>query len=170
MRSPNDFDALLRAGADKYSVNSGAVANPELIGTAARRFGSQCVVLSVDARRSAAVPSGFEVTTHGGRRNAQLDLMSWVQLGQELGAGELVINSMDVDGMRTGFDLEMIAAVRHVTTIPLVASGGAGRPEHFVDGARAGADALLAAGIFHAGLVSVHDAKSALHSAGFAVR
>jgi cyclase len=169
VRAASDFDTLLRAGADKISVNSGAVADPSLIDLAAARFGSQCVVLSVDARRGDA-PSGYEVTSHGGRRNTGLDLLEWVQEGQRRGAGEIVVNSMDADGTRSGFDLEMLAAVRAVSSVPVVASGGAGTPEHFVEAIGVGADAVLAAGIFHAGTVSVADVKTAIRSAGYPVR
>jgi len=170
VRDVADFDVLLRAGADKISVNSGAVERPELIKQASIRFGSQCVVLSVDARRSPVAPSGFEVTSHGGRRDTGLDLVEWVRRGQGMGAGEIVINSMDADGTRRGFDLEMIEAVRRNSSVPLVASGGAGAVEHFVEAVGVGADAVLAAGIFHSGQVSVSAAKVALVAAGFAVR
>jgi len=169
VRAATDFDTLLRAGADKISVNSGAVADPSLIDLAAARFGSQCVVLSVDARRGNA-PSGYEVTSHGGRRNTGLDLLEWVEEGQRRGAGEIVVNSMDADGTRAGFDLEMLAAVRAVSTVPVVASGGAGTPQHFVEAIGVGADAVLAAGIFHAGTVSVAEVKTAIRAAGYPVR
>jgi len=170
VRDVADFDILLRAGADKISVNSGAVERPELIKQAAIRFGSQCVVLSVDARRSPSAPSGFEVTSHGGRRDTGLDLIEWVRRGQAMGAGEIVVNSMDADGTRRGFDLDMIGAVRRNSSVPLVASGGAGAVEHFVEAVGVGADAVLAAGIFHSGQVSVSAVKAALVAAGFAVR
>jgi cyclase len=170
VRDVADFDILLRAGADKISVNSGAVERPELIRQAAMQFGSQCVVLSVDARRSPAAPSGFEVTSHGGRRNTGLDLIEWISRGQAMGAGEIVVNSMDADGTRRGFDLDMIDAVRRNSSVPLVASGGAGTVEHFVEAVGVGADAVLAAGIFHSGQVSVSAVKAALAAAGFAVR
>lgn len=170
VREVDDFDRLLRAGADKISVNSGAIQNPELIRLAAQRFGSQCVVLSIDARRAETAPSGFEVTSHGGRRSTGLDLIEWAREGQRLGAGEIVINSMDADGTRDGFDLEMLRALRPVTTVPLVASGGAGTPEHFAEAVEAGADAVLAAGVFHAGTVTIAEAKAALRAAGHPVR
>jgi imidazole glycerol-phosphate synthase subunit HisF len=170
VRRVQDFDTLLRAGADKISVNSGAIADPSLIREAANQFGAQCVVLSVDARRAGWAPSGFEVTSHGGRRSTDLDLIEWVQRGQQLGAGEIVVNSMDKDGTRSGFDLEMLEAVRAVSSVPVVASGGAGTPEHFVEAVRAGVDAVLAAGIFHSGQVSVAEVKAAISSAGFPVR
>lgn len=170
VREVDDFDLLLRAGADKISVNSGAVANPSLISQASQRFGAQCVVLSVDARRAPQATSGFEVTSHGGRRATGLDLVEWVREGQRLGAGEIVVNSMDADGTRAGFDLEMLQAVRQVCTVPMVASGGAGNAEHFVEAVRAGSDAVLAAGIFHAGTTSVAEVKTAIAKAGFPVR
>jgi cyclase len=170
VREVDDFNTLLRAGADKISVNSGAVADPLLIRRAADRFGSQCVVLSVDARRAATASSGFEVTTHGGRRSTELDLVAWVEQGQRLGAGEVVVNSMDADGTRDGFDVEMLAAVRAVCTVPMVASGGAGTVEHFVRAAGVGADAVLAAGVFHSGRLTVTEVKTALAGAGFPVR
>jgi cyclase len=166
----DDFDRLLRAGADKVSVNSGAIADPSLISRAAQRFGSQCVVLSVDARRAAHASSGFEVTSHGGRRVTGLDLLEWVSEAQRLGAGEVVVNSMDADGTRAGFDLEMLRAVRGVCTVPMVASGGAGTAEHFVDAVRVGSDALLAAGVLHSGAVTVAGAREAIGAAGFPVR
>lgn len=170
VREVDDFDRLLRAGADKISVNSGAIQNPLLISTAAERFGSQCVVLSVDARRAPDAPSGFAVTSHGGRRETGLDLIEWVREGQRLGAGEIVVNSMDADGTKSGFDLPMLRAVREVCTVPVVASGGAGTAEHFVDAVRVGADAVLAAGIFHSGATLVAAVKAALTGAGFPVR
>ena len=170
VREVDDFDRLLRAGADKISVNSGAVANPNLIRLAADRFGSQCVVLSVDARRAAGAPSGFEVTSHGGRRTTGFDLVEWVRDGQAMGAGEVVVNSMDADGTRDGFDLEMLRAVREVCTVPLVASGGAGTVEHFVEAIEVGSDAVLAAGVFHSGQLSVAEVKAAIRAAGHAVR
>ncbi len=170
VRRVDDFDDLLRAGADKISVNSGAIAEPGLIARAAERFGSQCVVLSVDARRAATAPSGFEVTSHGGRQATGLDLVEWVREGQRLGAGEIVVNSMDADGTRAGFDLDMLRAVRGACTVPMVASGGAGTVAHFVEAVDAGADAVLAAGVFHSELISVSGVKDALRAAGHPVR
>ena len=170
VREPDDVDRLLRAGADKVGINTGAIARPDVIAEIAHRFGSQVLVLSVDARRSDDQPSGFEVTTHGGRRSAGLDAVAWAHRGCELGAGEILLNSMDADGTKAGFDVEMIAAVRAATTVPLVASGGAGHPSHFPAAVDAGADAVLAASVFHFGEFSVADVKSALLDAGHVVR
>src|SRR3954447_2218632 len=170
VRSVDDIDRLLRAGSDKVSLNTAAVERPELLGEGAQRFGSQCIVLSVDARRAPSSPSGFEVTTHGGRRSTGLDLVEWVARGQELGAGEVVVNSMDADGTRDGFDLEMIAAVRQAVTVPVVASGGAGALAHFAPAVDAGADAVLAASVFHFGDLRIADVKQALRDAGHVVR
>jgi len=170
VRSPDDIDRLLRAGADKVSLNTAAVARPDLLAEGARRFGAQCIVLSVDARRAAAMPSGFEVTTHGGRRGADLDLIDWVRRGQELGAGEIVVNSMDADGTRDGFDIAMVAAVRAAVTLPVVASGGAGGVADFPPAVDAGADAVLAASVFHFGDVSIAEVKTALAASGHPVR
>jgi cyclase len=170
VRSVEDVDRLLRAGADKVGVNTGAIGRPELVGEVARRFGSQVLVLSVDARRSAEQPSGFEVTTHGGRRSAGLDAVAWAAEGARLGAGEILLNSMDADGTRAGFDLELIAAVRAVVDVPLVASGGAGAVEHFAPAVVAGADAVLAASVFHFGQLRIGEVKDALRAAGHVVR
>jgi len=170
VRTVGDVDALLRAGADKVSLNSAAVARPPVLREAAMRFGSQCVVLSVDARRSETTRSGYEVTTHGGRRQTGLDLVEWVVRGQSLGAGEIVINSMDADGTRDGFDLEMIKAVREKVSLPVVASGGAGKVEDFAPAVAAGSDAVLAASVFHYGTVRISAVKAALAGAGFEVR
>src|SRR5689334_24534414 len=145
VRSPSDVDTLLRAGADKIGVNTAAIARPELIAEIAERFGRQVLTLSLDVRRAEGVPSGFEVTTHGGRRSAGLDALEWATRGAELGAGEILLNSMDADGTKDGFDLEMIAAVRAEVPTPVVASGGAGAVEHFAPAVAAGADAVLAA-------------------------
>jgi imidazole glycerol-phosphate synthase subunit HisF len=169
VRSVDDVDRLLRAGADKVSVSTAAVERPELIGEIAHRFGSQVLVLSVDARRGDQ-PSGFEVTTHGGRRTAGVDAVGWVESACEWGIGEVLLNSMDADGTEAGFDVEMIAAVRQVCTVPLVASGGAGRAEDFAAAVEAGADAVLAASVFHFGQVAVTEVKQALDAAGFEVR
>jgi len=168
--SVEDVDRLLRAGADKVGVNTGAIGRPELVGEVARRFGSQVLVLSVDARRSAEQPSGFEVTTHGGRRSAGLDAVAWAAEGARLGAGEILLNSMDADGTKAGFDLELIAAVRAVVDVPLVASGGAGAVEHFAPAVDAGADAVLAASVFHFGQLRIGEVKDALRAAGHVVR
>ncbi len=170
VRSPADFDALLRAGADKVGVNTAAIANPDLLADASARFGSQCVVLSVDARRAADQPSGFEVTTHGGRRSAGLDAVEWVRRAEQLGAGEILLNSMDADGTTSGFDVEMVRAVRAVTTLPVIASGGAGAPADFVPAVAAGADAVLAASVFHFGTTTIGAVKDELAVAGYPVR
>lgn len=173
VRSTDDVDRLLRAGADKVGVNTAAIARPELVSEIAQRFGSQVLVLSVDARRvvdGPRTPSGYEVTTHGGRRGTGIDAVAWARQAVELGAGEVLLNSMDADGTKDGFDLEMLRDVRREVTVPLIASGGAGTVEHFVEAARTGADALLAASVFHFGTLTVGDVKAALRQAGVAVR
>ncbi|MCL1840834.1 MAG: HisA/HisF-related TIM barrel protein, partial [Propionibacteriaceae bacterium] len=147
-----------------------AIARPGLIDEIAQRFGNQVLVLSVDARREPGRPSGFGVTTHGGRRSANLDALAWVREAAERGIGEVLLNSMDADGTTDGFDIEMIRAVRAVTDVPLIASGGAGQPQHFVEAARAGADAVLAASVFHYGTLTIAQVKQALAGAGFPVR
>jgi cyclase len=165
---------LLRTGADKVSLNTAAIARPELLREASRRFGAQCIVLSVDARRVPAdgepTPSGWEVTTHGGRRGTGIDAVEWAARGQELGVGEILLNSMDADGTRAGFDLEMIRAVRARVDVPVIASGGAGDVEHFAPAVRAGADAVLAASVFHFGQLRIKDVKEALRAADVEVR
>jgi imidazole glycerol-phosphate synthase subunit HisF len=170
VRSVDDVDRLLRAGADKVAVSTAAVERPALIAEIAQRFGSQVLVLSVDARRRAGQPSGFEVTTHGGRRSADVDAVGWVKSACEWGIGEVLLNSMDADGTKDGFDVELIEAIRGVSTVPLIASGGAGRADDFPAAVEAGADAVLAASIFHFGEVAVADVKRALDAAGFEVR
>jgi cyclase len=173
VRSSDDVDILLRAGADKVGVNTAAIARPELISEIARRFGNQVLVLSVDARRCAGdtvTPSGYEVTTHGGRRGTGIDAIEWARRGSELGAGEILLNSMDADGTTDGFDIRMIEEVREVVSVPVIASGGAGRPEDFVAAAKAGADAVLAASVFHFGTLSISQVKDALRAARIAVR
>ncbi|MFC5993326.1 imidazole glycerol phosphate synthase subunit HisF [Pseudonocardia hispaniensis] len=173
VRSCDDIDTLLRSGADKVSINTAAIARPELLGEAARRFGSQCIVLSVDARRicdGPPTPSGFEVTTHGGRRGTGIDAVEWAARGQELGVGEILLNSMDADGTRAGFDLEMIERVRTVVDVPVIASGGAGTVGDFVPAVRAGADAVLAASVFHFGVLRIGEVKDALRAGGVEVR
>jgi cyclase len=170
VRTVDDVDLLLRAGADKVGINTAAIADPTFLSRAAERFGSQCVVLSVDARRAADHPSGFETTTHGGRCSAGLDAVEWAHRGQELGAGEILLNSMDADGTQNGFDVEMLRAVRAVVTIPVIASGGAGSVAHFSPAVDAGADAVLAASIFHFGSLTVGQVKDALRAAGHPVR
>ena len=170
VRSVDDVDQLLRAGADKVSINTSAIARPELLRELAARFGSQCIVLSVDARRAQGQPSGFEVTTHGGSKSAGIDAIDWAHRGAELGAGEILLNSMDGDGTKAGFDLELITKVRDAVTIPIIASGGAGRPDHFPPAIKAGADAVLAASIFHFGEVAIEEVKTSLAQAGYEVR
>jgi cyclase len=166
----DDVDRLLRHGADKVGLNTAALARPQLIDQIVRRFGSQVLVLSIDARRQPDQPSGFGVTTHGGRRAAGVDALAWARQAQDRGVGEILLNSMDADGTTAGFDLAMIAAVRQVASVPLIASGGAGRPEDFVAAVAAGADAVLAASVFHYGRLTVNDVKRALAAAGHPVR
>jgi len=170
VRTVEDVDRLLRAGADKIGINTAAIARPHVIAEIAQRFGNQVLVLSVDARRADGQPSGFEVTTHGGRQSAGLDAVEWVRQATELGAGEILLNSMDADGTQQGFDLEMIRAVRQVTNLPLIASGGAGKVEHFAPAVDAGADAVLAASVFHFGTFKISAVKDALRAAGHVVR
>ena len=174
IRSVADVDALLRAGADKVGVNTAAVARPELLQEIARRFGRQVLVLSVDARRVRAgaepTPSGFEVTTHGGRTGTGIDAVDWARRAADLGAGEILLNSMDADGTKDGYDLELIRAVRAAVHVPVIASGGAGRVEDFAPAVAAGADAVLAASVFHFGQLSVGDVKDALRAHGVEVR
>ena len=167
VRTVEDVDSLLRAGADKVGVNTAAVARPEFLREAAHRFGSQCIVLSIDARRTG---SGFEVTTHGGRRGTGIDAARWAAEAQELGAGEILLNSMDADGTRAGYDLEMIRAVRARVTVPLIASGGAGALADFAPAVEAGADAVLAASVFHFGQLRIGEVKDAMAAAGMTVR
>jgi imidazole glycerol-phosphate synthase subunit HisF len=170
VRSVGDVDRLLRAGADKVSLNTAAIARPELLEEAAHRFGSQCVVLSVDARRAAGTRSGFEVTTHGGRRGTGIDAVVWARRGQDLGVGEVLLNAMDADGTQGGYDLPLIEAVRGAVTVPVIASGGAGSLADFPPAVEAGADAVLAASVFHFGTLRIGDVKAALRNAGHPVR
>ncbi|WP_432977066.1 imidazole glycerol phosphate synthase subunit HisF [Dactylosporangium sp. CA-233914] len=170
VRSVGDVDTLLRAGADKVGVNTAAIARPQLIAEIAERFGNQVLTLSLDVRRSPGQPSGFEVTTHGGRRGAGLDAVAWAAKVAELGAGEILLNSMDADGTKDGFDLELIRGVRAVVDIPVIASGGAGKVADFAPAVAAGADAVLAASVFHFGELAIGDVKSALREAGHPVR
>lgn len=170
VRAPSDVDALLRAGADKVSLNTAALERPALLRECADRFGSQCIVLSVDARRAQGTPSGFEVTTHGGRRGTGTDAVAWAERAAELGVGEVLLNSMDADGTTDGFDLELLRAVRAVVGVPVIASGGAGRAADFAPAVDAGADAVLAASVFHFGDLAITDVKAALHAAGHPVR
>jgi cyclase len=174
VRSAADVDKLLRAGADKVGVNTAAIARPELIAEIADRFGNQVLVLSIDARRvprgETQTPSGFEVTTHGGRRGTGIDAIEWCRRGAELGAGEILLNSMDADGTKDGYDLDMLRQVRAVVTVPVIASGGAGRLADFVPAVESGADAVLAASVFHFGDLRIGQVKDALREAGHPVR
>jgi imidazole glycerol-phosphate synthase subunit HisF len=169
IRTVDNVDRLLRAGADKVSINTAALARPELIAEIADRFGSQVLVLSVDARR-ARTDSGFEVTTHGGRESAGIDALAWVEKACALGVGEILLNSMDADGTRAGYDIGMITAVRAVSKVPLIASGGAGTLEDFASALDAGADALLAASVFHFGIHRIGDVKKYLSGQNYSVR
>ena len=169
IRTVADVDRLLRAGADKVSINTSAIARPELIAEIADRFGSQVLVLSVDARR-ARTESGFEVTTHGGREGTHIDALSWVEKACALGIGEILLNSMDADGTRAGYDIGMIRAVRAVSKVSLIASGGAGTLSDFAAALDAGADALLAASVFHFGIHRIRDVKNFLNSQNYPVR
>ncbi|GAA1094458.1 imidazole glycerol phosphate synthase subunit HisF [Nocardiopsis composta] len=173
VRTPDDVDRLLRAGADKVGVNTAAIARPELIREIAERFGNQVLVLSADVRRvadGAPTPSGFEVTTHGGRRGTGIDAVEWVRRAAELGAGEILLNSMDADGTKAGFDLELVRAARAVVDVPLIASGGAGEVGHFPPAVEAGADAVLAASVFHFRDFTIADVKAELARHGHPVR
>jgi imidazole glycerol-phosphate synthase subunit HisF len=170
VRSVDDVDRLLRAGADKVGVNTAAIERPELLHEIAQRFGNQVLVLSVDARRAAGPASGFEVTTHGGRRGTGIDAVDWARRGTDLGVGEILLNAMDADGTASGYDLPLIAAVRAAVDVPLIASGGAGRVEDFAPAVAAGADAVLAASVFHFGTLRIADVKCALAAAGHEVR
>ncbi|GGO87039.1 imidazole glycerol phosphate synthase subunit HisF [Nocardioides phosphati] len=173
VRAVEDVDRLLRAGADKVGVNTAAIMRPALLAEIADRFGNQVLVLSVDARRvqgDVRTDSGFEVTTHGGRTSTGIDAVAWAVQAAELGAGEILLNSMDADGTRDGFDLELIRMVRAAVDIPVIASGGAGAVEHFAPAVDAGADAVLAASVFHFGDLRIGDVKMALSKAGHPVR
>ena len=174
VRTVADVDRLLRAGADKVSVNTAAIARPELLKELSERFGSQCIVLSVDARTvpqgQPDTPSGWEVTTHGGKRGTGIDAVEWAERGAELGVGEILLNSMDAYGTKAGFDLLMIRAVRAAVHVPVIASGGAGLVEHFAPAVEAGADAVLAASVFHFGDLSIPEVKDAMRAEGIVVR
>ncbi|MFZ4841603.1 imidazole glycerol phosphate synthase subunit HisF [Mycetocola saprophilus] len=170
VRSAEDVARLLGCGADKIGVNSAAIARPELIGEIADRFGAQVVVLSLDITRDAAAPSGFVVTTHGGRTKTELDALAWATDAINRGAGELLVNSIDADGTRDGFDLELIRAIRAISHVPVIASGGAGALEHFAPAVQAGADAVLAASVFHTGAFTIDQVKLALADEGIEVR
>ena len=173
VRTVGDIDRLLRAGADKAGVNTAAISRPEFLTEAANRFGSQCVVLSVDARRVQArtvTASGFEVTTHGGRVGTGIDAVAWAAEGAARGAGEILLNSMDADGTKDGFDTELIALVRREVSVPVIASGGAGKLADFAPAVAAGADAVLAASVFHFGILGIDQVKTELAQAGYPVR
>ncbi len=174
VRSVEDVDVLLRAGADKVSVNTAAIDRPELLAELSRQFGSQCIVLSVDARTvpegGTPTASGWEVTTHGDRRGTGIDAVQWAARGAELGVGEILLNSMDADGTKAGFDLTMLRAVRAAVSVPIIASGGAGAVEHFAPAVEAGADAVLAASVFHFGELTIPQVKAAMAAAGVTVR
>lgn len=170
VRTVEDVSALLQSGADKVSVNSAAIARPQLIDEVAQHYGSQVLVLSLDVKRSAATPSGFVVTTHGGRTTTEIDAVTWAREVIERGAGEILLNSIDADGTKNGFDTEMISAIRQVVPVPLIASGGAGALEHFPPAVHAGADAVLAASVFHNGTFTIAEVKEELARAGVIVR
>lgn len=170
VRSGDDVARLLSVGADKVGVNSAAIARPEVIDEIANRFGAQVLVLSLDVKRSPHTPSGFVVTTHGGSRETTLDALEWCAEAVERGAGELLVNSMDADGTLDGFDLELIRKVRELSSVPVIASGGAGTLEHFAPAVEAGADAVLAASVFHYGTFTVGEVKDSLKRAGYTVR
>jgi imidazole glycerol-phosphate synthase subunit HisF len=170
VRSNDDVARLLGSGADKVGVNSAAIARPALLGEIADRFGAQVLVLSLDVKRSVRTASGFVVTTHGGRTETELDALDWAKEAIERGAGELLVNSIDADGTKNGYDLELVAAVRQLSSVPVIASGGAGAVEDFAPAVAAGADAVLAASVFHNGELTVADVKAALVAEGIAVR
>ncbi|MDA4892934.1 imidazole glycerol phosphate synthase subunit HisF [Streptomyces sp. MS2A] len=170
VRTTEDVARLLSVGADKIGVNSAAIARPELVGEIADRFGAQVLVLSLDVKRSDRTPSGFVVTTHGGRTETDLDAAAWAREAIERGAGELLVNSIDADGTKDGFDLELVALMREISSVPVIASGGAGAVADFPPAIAAGADAVLAASVFHSGALTVGDVKQALREAGVTVR
>lgn len=172
IRSVEDVDLLLRAGADKVSINTSAISNPDLINAISKRFGSQVLVISIDARRTSEkfAVSGFEVTTHGGSKSVGLDALAWTKQAVERGAGEVLLNSMDKDGTKDGFDLELISLVKKNISVPLIASGGAGKVSDFAPAVKAGADALLAASIFHFQEVSINQVKAELKANNIEIR
>lgn len=170
VRSTDDVARLLASGADKIGVNSAAIARPALIDEIADRFGAQVIVLSLDIKRSDTVPSGFVVTTHGGRRESGLDALDWAAEAIRRGAGELLVNSIDADGTKDGFDLELIGVMRSISRVPVIASGGAGRLEHFPEAVRAGADAVLAASVFHNRELTIGQVKDELRQDGALIR
>ena len=170
VRTTEDVARLLGVGADKVGVNSAAIARPDLIGEIADRFGAQVLVLSLDVKRAAGTRSGFVVTTHGGRTATSLDALEWAREAIDRGAGELLVNSIDADGTKDGFDLELIGLMREISSVPVIASGGAGRVGDFAPAIAAGADAVLAASVFHSGELTIGDVKDALASGGVEVR
>jgi cyclase len=170
VRSADDVARLLGVGADKVGVNSAAIARPDLIDEIADRFGAQVLVLSLDVKRSPGTHSGFVVTTHGGRTLTSLDALDWAREAIERGAGELLVNSIDADGTKEGFDLELVALMREVSSVPVIASGGAGRAADFAPAIAAGADAVLAASVFHSGQLTIGEVKSAMNAEGIEVR
>ena len=170
VRTPEDVDRLLRSGADKVGINTAGLANPDLISEASRRFGNQCIVLSVDVRRNDDATSGFEATTHGGRQSSGRDALEWIVEAVQRGAGEILLNSMDADGTKAGFDIELIDKVRAAVNVPIIASGGAGKVEDFYPAVQAGANALLAASVFHFGQITIAEVKSELASHNVVVR
>ncbi|MGG7463405.1 MULTISPECIES: imidazole glycerol phosphate synthase subunit HisF [unclassified Plantibacter] len=170
VRSVDDVARLLASGADKVGVNSAAIARPELLGEIADRFGAQVLVLSLDVKRHPGTTSGFVVTTHGGRKETSIDALDWAKEAIERGAGELLVNSIDADGTKAGFDTELITLMREVSSVPVIASGGAGKVEDFPPAIAAGADAVLAASVFHSGELTIGDVKSGLSAAGWTVR
>lgn len=175
VRSDDDVARLLGVGADKVGVNSAAIARPALIDEIADRFGAQVLVLSLDVKRVSAeladkIPSGFVVTTHGGRTQTTLDALAWAREAIERGAGELLVNSIDADGTKAGFDLELISLMREISSVPVIASGGAGRLEDFAPAIDAGADAVLAASVFHSGQLTIGEVKAAMGAQGIEVR
>ena len=169
IRSAENVNELLRAGADKVSINTAAISRPDLINEISDRFGNQVLVLSVDARR-ADTKSGFEVTTHGGRNSSGLDALAWIEEGILRGVGEILLNSMDADGTKSGFDIEMLKAVREISSVPVIASGGAGKISDFAQAIEAGADAVLAASVFHFGEFTIADVKKDLAKHGCPIR
>ncbi|MEY4312222.1 MAG: imidazole glycerol phosphate synthase subunit HisF [Actinomycetota bacterium] len=170
VRTVEDVDNLLRSGADKVGINTAGLANPDLISQASKRFGDQCIVLSVDIRRSSEMPSGFEATTHGGRQSSGRDAIDWIVEAANRGAGEVLLNSMDADGTKAGFDLELISKVRAQVSLPIIASGGAGKLEDFAPAVEVGANALLAASVFHYGELTIGQVKADLSARGMTVR
>ena len=170
VRTVEDVDNLLRSGADKVGINTAGLANPDLITQASKRFGDQCIVLSVDVRRAGQMPSGFEATTHGGRQSSGRDAIDWIVEAANRGAGEVLLNSMDADGTKAGFDLELISKVRAQVSLPIIASGGAGKLEDFAPAVEVGANALLAASVFHYGELTIGQVKADLSARGIVVR